>query len=119
MACFNEGGVNIVWTFKFVAESDLTGFGFSKFYFVENRLIMSEQARLSCFGLPAELGGPSDMNLVENDSLMACWSFLSFISVDWLSDLSEYLGFLWTGLGCVFFSPNFFECFCSRFRCEC
>ena len=89
MACFSDSGVIIVAIFKFFAESDLIGMeaGFSKFYWLENRLIMSEQATLS-FGLPTELIGPSDMNLVENDSLMGCVSTLSFLRVDWLEDLS-------------------------------
>lgn len=72
MACFSDGGVITDAIFNFFSESDrigLKGDAFSKFYWLEKRLIMSEQARLS-FGLPAELIGPSDMNLVENDSLM-------------------------------------------------
>ena len=120
VACFSEGGVNTVWIFSFFSESDrsLVGTGFSKFWLLENRLIMSEQATLSCFPFPAELSGPSDINLVENDSLTVFWSLLSFLSVDWLPDLSENLGFLSDDLGKSFFSPNLFECFCSRFRNE-
>ena len=92
MACFSDNGVITDAILNFFAESDLTGLeevDFSKFYWLENRLIMSD---MLSFGL-SELVGTSDMNLVENDSLMVRWSTLSFLRVDWLKDLSSCLGF--------------------------